>query len=107
MSNAPLRFWIGRHKNGDGRQCIVDTDGGAMEGVKSAWNEKNPKAITVMETMIQPELSPGSRQLLGLMIDFEKRLGDPSTPWVHKLLEEIAMAAYESGLQNGSRTSSK
>ena len=96
----PLRFWIGRHKDGDGRQCIVDTDGGPMEGVKSAWNEKNPQAVTTMETVIQPALSPDSEQLLNFLLSLEGCLGDPTNPMLHKLLKEVAMAAYEAGQQN-------
>lgn len=33
-----LRFWIGRHRDGTGRQRIVDFRGGPMDGVKAAWD---------------------------------------------------------------------
>lgn len=96
----PLRFWIGLHVDGSGRQCIVDFHGDTMAGVKAAWNEKNEKRLTTMETVIQPELSHGSEAYLGLLKKMEGQLGDPRLPSLEKLLREIAMSAYEAGMQN-------
>ncbi len=98
--DAPLRFWIGLHKDGTGRQCIVDFDGGPMEGVKAAWNAQNEKAVTTMETVIRPELSQGGRDYLQMLTMLERRIGDPRLPALEKFLREVAMAAYEAGMQN-------
>ncbi|HTK60584.1 MAG TPA: hypothetical protein VL283_05285 [Candidatus Baltobacteraceae bacterium] len=103
MSNdkrPPLRFWIGLHRDGSGRQCIVDFHGDTMDGVKAAWNEKNEKRLTTMETVIEPELSRGSVEYLGLLKKMEGMLGDPRLPTLEKLLHEVAMAAYEQGMQS-------
>lgn len=97
----PLRFWIGLHVDGSGRQCIVDFHGDTMDGVKTAWNEKNEKRLTTMETVIAPELSRGSELYLELLKRTESLLGDPRLPTLEKLLHEVAMAAYEAGLQRG------
>lgn len=103
MSNeekAPLRFWIGLHKDDSGRQCIVDFDGGPMEGVKAAWNKESARAVTTMETVIVPELSQGGRDYLQTLVMLERRLGDSRLPELEKFLREIAMAAYLAGMQN-------
>lgn len=102
MSDArpPLRFWIGLHKDGSGRQCIVDFHGDTMDGVKAAWNEKNPDRLTTMETVIRPELTRGSASYLELLRRMEGLLGDPRTPALELFLREVAMAAYEAGMQN-------
>ena len=97
---APLRFWIGLHKDGSGRQCIVDFHGDSMDGVKAAWNEKNEKRLTTMETVIQPELTRGSAAYVELLKRMESYLGDSRLPALECLLREIAMAAYEAGMQN-------
>jgi hypothetical protein len=103
MSNEkrpPLRFWIGLHVDGSGRQCLVDFHGDTMQGVKNAWSEKNKDRLTTMETVIQPELSHGSEAYLDLLKKMEGMLGDPRLPALEKLLHEVAMAAYEQGMQN-------
>ncbi|GEM_PF-2966163 len=102
--HAPLRFWIGLHKDGSGRQCIVDFDGGPMEGVKAAWNAKNAQAVTTMETVIQPELSRSGRNYLELLVMMERRLGDPRLTCLAEFLREVVMTAYEAGMQDGGRT---
>lgn len=99
-----LRFWIGLHKDGTGRQCIVDFHGDTMDGVKAAWNEKNENRLTTMETVIQPELTRGSAAYLELLRRMESCLGDSRTPALEMFLREVATAAYEAGLQNGGRT---
>jgi len=95
----PLRFWIGLHVDGSGRQCLVDFHGDSMAGVKAAWNEKNEKRLTTMETVIEPELSHDSAAYLELLKRLEGRLGDPRLPELEKLLREIAMEAYEAGMR--------
>lgn len=98
-TRIPLRFWIGRHVDGSGLQCIVDTDGGPMEGVKQAWSGDKPDRLTTLESVVQPELAPVSERLLKLMLRFEKCLGDPTTPVTHGLLQAIAMTSYGVGLR--------
>ena len=103
MSNeekAPLRFWIGVHRDGTGRQCLVDFYGGPMEGVKAAWNEKNGDRLTTLETVIQPEFSQTGQDYLELLTMMERRLGDPRLPRLEKFLREIVMEAYEAGMRN-------
>lgn len=107
MSNdkrPPLRFWIGLHEDGSGRQCLVDFHGDTMEGVKAAWNMRSTEALTTMETVIQPELTRGSAAYLELLRRMESYLGDSRTPALETFLREVAMAAYEAGMQNGGRT---
>ena len=96
----PLRFWIGLHKDGTGRQCIVDFNGGPMEGVKQAWNDKNGDAVTVMETVVQPKLSRTAERYLELLKSNERFLGDPRLPLLEALLTEIGMECYVAGMQN-------
>lgn len=96
----PLRFWIGLHRDGSGRQCIVDFHGDTMDGVKAAWNEKNEGRLTTLETVIIPELSHGSEAYMALLKKMESQLGDPRLPSLEKLLREVAMAAYEAGLRS-------
>lgn len=96
----PLRFWIGLHMDGTGRQCIVDFHGDTMQGVKNAWNEKNADRLTTMETVILPELTRGSAAYLDLLRRMESCLGHSSTPALEMFLREVAMAAYEAGMQN-------
>lgn len=98
--NAPLRFWIGLHKDGSRRQCLVDFDGGPMEGVKAAWNKQNEDSIMTMETVIAPDLSSEAREYLETLTVLERRLGDSRLPNLEKLLREVAMSAYEAGMQN-------
>lgn len=97
---APLRFWIGLHMDGTGRQCLVDFDGDTMEGVKRSWSEENPNRLTTMETVIQPELDREEAATLELYRRMERHLGDSRTPSLEKLLHRIAMAAYEAGMQS-------
>jgi hypothetical protein len=97
----PLRLWIGRHRDGSGRQCIVDTHGHEMAGVKAAWDKENPKGLTSIETVIEPVLSRGTLEYLALLISLETRLGDPRLPELERLLREVAMAAYASGIEVG------
>lgn len=97
----PLRFWIGLHVDGSGRQCLVDFHGGPMHGVKSCWDPNNPTRLTTMEAVVQPELSLSSSTYLDLLKTMEARLGDSRLPSLEKLLSEVAMAAYEFGLKNG------
>ena len=98
--SPPLRFWIGLHRDGTGRQCLVDFNGGPMEGVKAAWNERNEDRLTTMETVIQPELSQAAGAYLETLVVLERRLGDPRLPELERFLREVAMAAYEAGMQN-------
>ena len=95
----PLRFWIGLHRDGSGRQCIVDFNGDTMDGVKQAWSEKNEGRLTTMETVIQPELSHDSRRYLDLLQRLESFLGDRQPAALEELLREVAMEAYKQGLQ--------
>lgn len=102
MSNEkrwPLRFWVGVHVDGSGRQCLVDFHGDAMQGVENAWSEKNPDRLTTKETVIIPELSHESERYLDLLKKLEGQLGDPRLPSLEKFLREVAMAAFEQGMQ--------
>ena len=101
QEHPPLRFWIGLHRDGSGRQCIVDFHGGPMEGVKQSWSEKNEGRLTTMETVIQPEFDRGEVATLELYKRMENLLGDPRLPALEALLRKVAMTAYESGLQQG------
>jgi hypothetical protein len=100
QGRAPLRFWIGVHKDGSGRQCIVDFDGGPMEGVKAAWNERNPDRVTTMEAVVRPELDPATGNYLELLKRAEGVLGDPRLPALEKFLRAVALAAFEAGMRN-------
>jgi len=102
MSNEkrwPLRFWVGVHVDGSGRQCLVDFHGDAMQGVENAWSEKNQNRLTTKETVIIPELSGPSQRYLDLLKKLEGQLGDPRLPSLETFLREVAMAAYEQGMQ--------